>query len=115
MDLGLRGKIVLVTGGSKGIGFACAEMFLAEGARIAICSRSQANVDEACARLPGAFGVSADCAEAGAAQAMLERVEGASGRSKCSSVQRARRAGRPRRSLRRPFGATPSTQNSSRI
>ncbi len=39
MGLGLRNAIVLVTGGSKGIGFACAEAFLTEGARVAIGSR----------------------------------------------------------------------------
>jgi Dehydrogenases with different specificities (related to short-chain alcohol dehydrogenases) len=33
MDLGLKGKNVVITGGSKGIGFACAQLFLAEGAR----------------------------------------------------------------------------------
>jgi NAD(P)-dependent dehydrogenase (short-subunit alcohol dehydrogenase family) len=75
MELGLRGKIVLVTGGSKGIGFACAEAFLAEGARVAICSRAQANLDRALAGLPGALGFAADCADASAAAAMIETVE----------------------------------------
>lgn len=44
MDLGLQGKAVLVTGGSKGIGLACARAFLAEGARVAIASRSKVNL-----------------------------------------------------------------------
>ena len=34
MDLGLNGQHVLITGGSKGIGLACAQGFLAEGARV---------------------------------------------------------------------------------
>ncbi len=76
MDLGLRDKVVLVTGGSKGIGFACAGAFLAEGARVAICSRAQANVDRALQSLPGAAGVAADCADSAAAAAMIEAVEG---------------------------------------
>ena len=75
MELGLEGKIVLVTGGSKGIGLACAEAFAAEGARIAICSRSRENVDRALASLPGAFGVAADLADPAAAADMIGQVE----------------------------------------
>jgi NAD(P)-dependent dehydrogenase (short-subunit alcohol dehydrogenase family) len=47
MNLGLKGKVVIVTGGSKGIGLACARAFLAEGGRVAIVSRSPANLDAA--------------------------------------------------------------------
>jgi NAD(P)-dependent dehydrogenase (short-subunit alcohol dehydrogenase family) len=75
MDLGLEGKVVLVTGGSKGIGLACAAAFAAEGARIAICSRSRDNVERARAELKGAFGVAADLSDAAAAGAMIDAVE----------------------------------------
>ena len=40
MEMGLHGKVVVVTGGSKGIGYACAEAFAAEGARVVLVSRS---------------------------------------------------------------------------
>jgi NAD(P)-dependent dehydrogenase (short-subunit alcohol dehydrogenase family) len=47
VNLGLKGKVVIVTGGSKGIGLACARAFLMEGGRVAIVSRSPANLDAA--------------------------------------------------------------------
>jgi NAD(P)-dependent dehydrogenase (short-subunit alcohol dehydrogenase family) len=75
MDFGLEGKVVLITGGSKGIGFACALAFAAEGARIAICSRSRENVERACAELKDAFGVAADLVDASAAGEMIDSVE----------------------------------------
>jgi NAD(P)-dependent dehydrogenase (short-subunit alcohol dehydrogenase family) len=53
MDLGLKDHAVLVTGASKGIGLACAAAFLREGARVAMVSRSQANLDAALASLGG--------------------------------------------------------------
>src|SRR3954469_24323379 len=60
MDLALRGKSVVVTGGSKGIGVACAPMFVSEGARVGITSRSSVNIERACAELGGVFGFAAD-------------------------------------------------------
>ena len=47
MDLGLGGKIVFITGGSKGIGLACARAFAGEGARVAVVSRNPENLDRA--------------------------------------------------------------------
>ena len=75
MDLELKGKKVLVTGGSKGIGLACAKAFIAEGARVAIVSRSQANLDAAKKVLKECFCVSGDLADAAAAAAVVEKVE----------------------------------------
>ena len=54
MDLELSDRLVVVTGASKGIGYACAAAFAAEGARIVMVSRSRANLDAAIARLPRA-------------------------------------------------------------
>lgn len=51
MDLGLTGKNVLVTGGSKGIGRAIADLFAAEGANVAICARNADEVSAAATAL----------------------------------------------------------------
>lgn len=47
MDLGLDGRRVLVSGGSRGIGRAIVEAFLQEGAQVAFCARGEAGVREA--------------------------------------------------------------------
>jgi NAD(P)-dependent dehydrogenase (short-subunit alcohol dehydrogenase family) len=47
MKLNLDGKVALVTGGSKGIGFACARLLAQEGAKVAIVSRDRVHLQEA--------------------------------------------------------------------
>lgn len=53
MDLGLTGRRAIVTGGSKGIGRAIAAELVAEGARVAICSRNLAELEEAASVIGG--------------------------------------------------------------
>jgi NAD(P)-dependent dehydrogenase (short-subunit alcohol dehydrogenase family) len=47
MDLGLKGRSVLITGGSKGIGLACAMRLAAEGCNLHLVSRDQGRLDAA--------------------------------------------------------------------
>jgi len=53
MDLGLEGRVALVMGASRGIGQAIAAVLAREGARVAICSRSQEKLEEAVAEIGG--------------------------------------------------------------
>jgi len=53
MDLGLRGRKALVTGASRGIGRACAEVLAGEGCDVVMVSRTEADLDAARARILG--------------------------------------------------------------
>jgi len=74
MDLGIKGKLALVTGSTLGIGRAVAEALVAEGARVIVNGRSAQSVGEAAAALARkgeAHGVAADLATAEGAQALI--------------------------------------------
>lgn len=83
MDLQLTDKHVLVTGGSRGIGLACARGFLSEGARVSLVGRSQDALDAALTDLEApdqrAQGFRADLCDAQAALSMLDAVQRAQG------------------------------------
>ncbi len=74
MDLGLGGRIALVTGASAGIGRATAAALVAEGARVAISSRSKDRIASA-AEAIGATGLVWDSADLDAVPALVSSVE----------------------------------------
>jgi NAD(P)-dependent dehydrogenase (short-subunit alcohol dehydrogenase family) len=82
MDLDLRDRVCVVTGGSSGIGLATARLLLAEGARVAIVGRDAGRLVRAAAELGGEEGtdprlatVALDVTEPGAAPRLLAAVE----------------------------------------
>jgi 3-oxoacyl-[acyl-carrier protein] reductase len=74
MDLGLGGKVALVTGGSKGIGRGIAAALVAEGAQVALTSRAAERGEEA-ANAIGARGYGFDSADLEAIPGLLAAVE----------------------------------------
>jgi 3-oxoacyl-[acyl-carrier protein] reductase len=76
MDLGLQDRVALVTGGSKGIGLGVARALAAEGARVAIASRSPEGVAAAADQVgAGARGYPFDSADLDAVGPLLDAVE----------------------------------------
>jgi NAD(P)-dependent dehydrogenase (short-subunit alcohol dehydrogenase family) len=77
MDLGLKGRLAVVTGATKGIGHAVAGCLLDEGAAVFVHGSSEATVADAVRRLKGrgeVHGVAADLTDPGAPAAIAERV-----------------------------------------
>ena len=75
MDLGLEGRVALVTGASQGIGRAVARALVDEGAQVAVSSRSRERIDRAAAEVGAAGAYVHDMADLDAAPALLESVE----------------------------------------
>lgn len=78
---GLAGKAILVTGSSAGIGYAMAERLVAEGAKVLIHGRDEAEVEAACRQLgTAAQGTTGDLAQPETAQAIVDATVVAFGR-----------------------------------
>jgi 3-oxoacyl-[acyl-carrier protein] reductase len=71
MDLGLKDRVYLVTGGSRGLGLATASTLVGEGARVVLTGRSEENV-EAAATGVGAVGVACDNADPATPSRLLD-------------------------------------------
>lgn len=81
--MSFSGRTVVVTGASKGIGLACARAFADAGARVAIISRSRANLDAALATFGGAavkpVAIAADLIDAAQAARAIDEAQAALG------------------------------------
>ena len=84
MDLGLKGKVALVTAASKGMGKACAKGLAAEGARVVMCARNEGDLKTAVEDVKAAtkaevVGVPADVTKAEQVKALVARATSAFG------------------------------------
>jgi 3-oxoacyl-[acyl-carrier protein] reductase len=83
MDLGLHERVFIITGGSRGLGRATAEVLVAEGANVVLAARDPEPLQEAVAALGGAdraMGVPTDLTDAGAEERLIAAAVGRFGR-----------------------------------
>lgn len=84
MDLGIKGRVAIVSGGSRGIGRATAKQFLEEGVRVMTCSRNGAESEATCKELAGETGgeirsIQADMTKAEDVQRLVDETMSAYG------------------------------------
>jgi 3-oxoacyl-[acyl-carrier protein] reductase len=79
MELGLSGKTAAIAAASSGLGFASAAALAAEGARVAICGRDRARIDEAADRIGDAVPLVADVSTPDGAKAFVVAARAALG------------------------------------
>lgn len=84
MELGLTGKVAVITGGSEGIGLACARVLAEEGVRVFVCGRSKEKLEKAIAdaKADGLTleGGAVDVTKEGEFEDFLQRVDRQAGR-----------------------------------
>ncbi len=80
MDLGLDGKVALVTGATSGLGLASAKALAAEGVAVVICGRRGDLAEAEAAALPKAIGLQADITHPDVPQRLVEQTLEAFGR-----------------------------------
>ena len=118
MDLGIQGKVALVTGGSRGLGKVAALSLAREGVNVAICGRTQSTLDGTVAELEAlgvrAQGVVADVTDVDAMPPLAQAVVDGLGPSTSSSTTPAAPAPArtsptsPSKTSRRPSTSTSS-------
>ena len=78
MDLGLRGKYALVTGGSRGIGRSISLLLAREGCHVAICARGKADIEKTVAEIKkhdvDVLGITADLTKPGCPKEVVEKI-----------------------------------------
>mgnify|MGYP003321166721 CR=1 FL=1 len=79
MDLGLKDRVAVIGGGSKGLGRACADSLAKEGANLVICSRSSNDLEQAAKDISAATGrdvlpVAADLSRLADIQVLIQRT-----------------------------------------
>jgi len=74
MDLGISGKVAVVSAASQGLGKACAQALVKEGAKVAILSRRQEELDKVAAEIGAALPVACNLAVATDIEAAIEKV-----------------------------------------
>tara|TARA_R110002020_G_scaffold143867_12_gene316673 strand:- start:907 stop:1629 length:723 start_codon:yes stop_codon:yes gene_type:complete len=67
-------QVVLITGGTQGIGLGLAKAFMAQGAAVAVCGRSEGALNAFSRQYPDALAIKADVTDAAARRAMLDAV-----------------------------------------